>query len=336
MKKLILFLVLFLPILLTELFLHLDVNFYKKILLHNSIYTEWKQAAPRMNYWPEILVFGTSVGRQSINPDALEKGLRNNGYVTSVGNVAINASSTSNDYLTLERILATCKKCPKVILYQVTDLSLKKKEIWLWEHSTLQRILLLYFPNDRIDTLLENAARMDSFYKQYLTTLNIEKTIRTTFTGGRFIGYVFFNSFYEPTFQDKDKEIYSYESVIDESVRKRSLSYARDELHNYEIGGAPYLFFDHFVNLAEDNGIEVIFVLPPQNHTYLEIFNKEHEVFKNFLISYAAEKDIAIIDHSRYLSWDDMYFHDLTHLNTKGSKLYSEYLGKNFHELIER
>lgn len=340
MKKILLLIILLLPLLLMEIYLRVDSNIYREILLTNSGFVEWEQAAPKINYWPDILVMGSSIARQSINPQEFQKNLKSNGSQLTVGNIAINASATSNDYLTLERILATCIKCPKKIIYQVTDISLKSKEVFRWKNTSLERILLLYFPNIRIDSVLKRAADNDTFYKQYMITLEIEKLFRTSFTGGRLISLINIGildavnttnkDIYLPKYIDNDVEEFSFKNTLSGATIKKSLGFANDEIPNFKVGGATFIFYEEFLKLANENKIEVILLITPQHEIYQKTFFKDLHVFGNTIIESAEKHNLVLLDHRNYRANDNMFFYDLTHLNTEGAKHYSKYLSNKF------
>jgi len=330
-------LLIFLPLIFLEIFFHINSNFFKQILLFNSNFTEWKIPAPRMNYWPETIILGNSIALQGINPNILQNELNTEGLNTEVGNVAVNAGTTSIDYFTLKRILSSCKKCPKRIILQISDENLKKDSIPSLADSTLRRLLKLYYPDNQIDESLVSAANIDPYYKQYLLTIKLETSFRTQFTANRLIDF-FVNKLsqflkitnydlYEPTYQDSDFIHFSYTSAMDTKSKQSSFIYDKDKLVNYSIGGESELFYDRFIKLAKQKGIKIYLVLPPQNKFYSDAFSKDEKLFVKFLSSSSKENNITLIDDMNYNSTNNSLFYDLTHLNEKGASVFTKYLG---------
>ncbi|MDO8269250.1 MAG: D-alanyl-lipoteichoic acid biosynthesis protein DltD, partial [Candidatus Levybacteria bacterium] len=335
-QKVFLFTLLFLPIVGLELLLHINADFFSQILLGNSYINYWKQAAPRINYWPDALIIGSSVARQDLNMSILQNEINKQDLSISIGNISHNASSMSHEYLTLKRILKTCKKCPKTIIFQITDIAVKKNEIWLWKESTLGGIQNLYFPDNEIDSALLEASLLDPYYKQYLESLRLELLLRLPFTKGRILSFVENKIYkllnltqednYEPEFIDAQEQ-YAYPEYMDEKKKRISMSYGRDELSNYQVGGVTQLFFHKFLNLAKKNNIKVILVVMPQHKDYVEAFDEHQTIFMDFVNKTAKKYNLTLLDHREYNNTNDLIFFDLTHLNIKGASIYSKYIG---------
>lgn len=343
MKKFItLILLLLLPTLLLELFLQTNNASYRKIILYNSDFSEWQQAAPRMNSWKETIIMGSSIAKQDIDPEVIQKQLEKRGIKTQVGNIANNASSTTNDYLTLKRILATCRECPKRIIYQPTDVSLKNHEISIWKDTTLRRILKLYFPDQEFEALLKIASKSDPYFKEYLLDFKIYRIFRIPFTKGRLVSIAtneIYKKFgftsqdnYQPNYSDHHlvndgNGFYAYPKKMDKQMKMASLKHEKDVLANYATGNPTELFFLSFLDLAKKHHIKIYFVLTPENKLHLQTFVKEEKIFTTLVTKTATHYKIPVINDQNFMSESDELFYDLKHLNAKGANIYSRYLG---------
>lgn len=341
MKKI--FFLLFLPVLLFEVFLHLDNDFYKKILMYNYDFSEWKEAAPKMNYWKDTIIMGSSVAKQSIDPAIIEQQFKTNDVQLTVGTIAVNADSTLHDYLTLKRILATCDKCPTRIIYQVTDMSLKNSEIKVMKENSLRRMLKLYIPDNDFESILKESSNLDPYFKEYYNDLQIYKMVRIPFTKGRIIGFMVNNllksvglikdDIYEPNYADPGlindgNGFYSYSNILDENAKKSSLKFKTDALNNYEIGGATELFFIKFIELAKERNIKLYLVLTPEYKLHQSVFSIQEKKLTNFIRNVSLKYNLPFIDDRSFNDLNVNYFYDLTHLNVSGAPVFSKYLAK--------
>lgn len=340
-KRTIAVIILLMPIVLFEIFLRIRTDLFKKVLLSNATFSEWKQAAPKMDEWPDVLVMGSSIAREDIDASLFGKSLNHEGVKGTAGNIANNGQAVVHDYLTVKRIFETCRKCPKVIVYQVTNIAFKKEQIWLWKASTLGRILKLYYPDDSIDKLLSIASQSDPLYRQYTATVRFETFFRTYFASQRLISTfkalitkaIGMGIMYEPTYSDENPPA-AYISSIDEKSRNIALSYARDELDKYSLGGVPELFFREYVAELKRRNVKLILLLAPQNKTFSDKFAKEDALFSGWVGQFGKDNRLPVIDTRGYISSDDSSYFDLTHLNLKGSIKYSEYLGQEIGRTI--
>lgn len=339
-----------LPTLLFELLLHINNNLFEKILLDNSDFTEWSAAAPVPNIWPGTIIMGSSYAKEGIDPAIIEKQLKAGGINTQIGSIAINADSTSTDFLTLKRILKTCKKCPNTIVYEVTDVSLRDHETVKWIDFTKDKILKLYWPDPQIDSLLHTAASEDDYFRDYLPALEQQKIFRLTFTKGRFINMAFNKLYsfithgqdqYEPIYSDftnidHGAGYFSYGKTLTPNVIKESLDQYKDYLQNYNVGGVTKLFLINFLELAGKNKIKVYLVLTPKAKIYLDTFAAEQKLFNYEVASIVKTEKLPLIDATKFNYEDKSIFTNTNHLNTKGSKLFSVYLGNQLAKIWDK
>jgi hypothetical protein len=352
MKKILLTIaIILIPTLLAELYLSYNTKLFRTILLDNSHLILWSQAAPVLNHWPETIIMGSSIAKQGIDPVYVEKGLKRK---NSIGSITVNADSTSMDYLTLKRILETCITCPKRIIYQLTETSLRKHETKYWEQFTLTNIQELYYPDSEIDQHLATAAKMDHTFSEYYKQMNLEKRFHLYATRGELPMFLFgsvltraypkYTANYHPLFDDRDSTVYGIDNsrgigyspsdrVLTPQIQTSSIAMYHSYLENYEVGGVTEYFFQEFVSLAKKKNIKLYFVLTPESTVFLSTFHKERAIFTAEVTKIAHTYDVPLIDNSHYLSDKTIFFGDTNHLNRQGAKLYSKKLGEELSEI---
>ncbi len=337
MKKtfIILFLLL-VPFALVETVLRVNM-IYKNVSLLNYSIRGFQQASSDGLNWPDVLIMGSSVARQDVDPQIIQSRLKNK----TVGSLALVADSISADYYTLARILATCKECPSEIIYVPTDTALKNHETNSWKDITDKRILNLYFENDKNYSLLVDAAEFDPNYAVYLQELRAEKVSRTYFVRKQLLSVlelfpyslIFTKGNISEAFvktkknYDGEYGFYSFPNIMDRKTQAESLSSYKGYLANYAVGGATGLYFNNFLKLATDKKIKIYIAFAPLTEIYRKTFTKEFEIYKNYVDQVSKDHDISEIDDSSYIS-DNKHFFDVNHLNKSGSIVYSNHLGE--------
>ena len=330
MKKIFfLLLLIVLPTLVFEGILQSNAGLFEKILLINSDFLEWSAAASKMNVWPDTIIMGTSLAKEGIDPRIIQSQLSKKGIHSTVGSIAINADSTSTDYLTLKRILKTCTRCPKTIIYQITDVSLRDHETKIWKDFTYEKILKLYYPDPQTDALLATAANDDSYFRGYLASLRMLKSFRTYFTKGRIVDMLLNENSYEPLYSDTNwyNGFYSYNKTLTKKNEKESIDQYREYLENYHTGGVTLLFLQNFLSLAKKNNIKVYIIIMPVTQIYLDTFARDEKLYRKEVFSVQKNYNLPLIDDMYYNTKDYLLYTNTNHLNKKGAKLFSNYLG---------
>lgn len=334
----------FLPIILFEVLLNFNSN-YKTILLNNNTISNINSATVKKGIYPDILIFGSSISRRAFDNTIIQQQLKDDGINVKVENIAVNSSTTLNDYATLLRIIKTCKKCPKKIIYGPTDMALKEPELGDWEKHTLDRLKLLYFENKDYHRMLSEAEKNSKNYKNLVSDINNASIIKTYLVGPHIrnlISYELFKLIKKSDNPSRDKLIDSQKNlvpdigyghplvknIITDKIKENELKAFENVFSNYKIGGNGKYFFEEFLKYSIKNNIEVIIVITPLHADYYKKFEKQILTFKEYVNKRGYNFKLAVIDGSEFYNKYDRFFEDLYHLNSYGSQKFSVYVAK--------
>ena len=336
MKKIILLLVLlFLPLLIVELSLRNPAVFLK--LLSFTSPTEWSKGYIKVNYWPEILVMGSSLTRSSIDPDLLEEVVGKKGFRYQVGDISVPSDSLANDFFTLNRIFATCVKCPEKIILGLTDIALKEHELAGWQPITKARIKQNYIFDT--DDLLSQAAILDPSYAEHKREIDREKFSRLYFYRrdiNRMMKNVLFISpqnqtgaiVKTQTTGDPGYGFWAYEQKLSEADPKDSIRNYREYLGNYSIGGSGDFFLRKIIQMSKQRNVELILVSTPLSDIYQTNFVDEVTEYKSYAIKISADHQLRYVNGVDLFPAKHELYSDTNHLNMYGAKLFTKYLGE--------
>lgn len=339
MKQLFLsILLILLPLILFEALLYNNKVFW--YVIRNTYPTEWSAGFIKPNYWPHTIIMGSSLVRGAIDDDLLEKELSKKGMPVEIGNISMPSNIPSHDYFHLERILKTCKQCPKRILLGVFDVAMKAQEQkGVVTKARIYQNYLYTYDNDKV---LDQAAAIDPTYKDYQKSLNKSKIIRTYFLRDKIVFLLKSTLYSVITNQSIHKETivktqntadpgygyWPYDQKLSEQNPQNSLNNYREYLGNYTIGGSGGYFLDQVVRLAKRNNIEVVIILTPLTQLYQETFAKEVQMFETYMVNYGQANGVRVINAIDFLPYDYSKYTDTNHLNKYGAQDFTKYLAE--------
>jgi Protein of unknown function (DUF1574) len=304
---------------------------------------EWSDGMPEKNVWKETILMGSSLVREGINPQVLQEGLIENGIKTTVGSIAVPSDRLMNDYFTFNRIMATCKVCPRKIILGVQDLALKQVDIATMDmgnyNLTYVRIKqnYLFDKNSRIG--LGQAAKIDAVYDSYDKQLHNENLLRLYYFREYSLNYLrlVIGSLFGRNSKgqaimttqvagDPGYGFWPYTERLNETVRKNSINNYRSYLGNYKIGGGETIFLAQFLRLAKQKHINIYIVLTPVTDYYTKAFSKEIVMFRSYIKGVGQKYNIPVIDETDYMPKEYKNYTDTNHLNKDGADVFSQHL----------
>lgn len=333
-----------------------------ELLLHNpniitSLYTqqpnaEWVNGMLNKNSWKETILLGSSLVREGVNPEVLQEGFRENGIKTTVGSIAVPSDRLSNDYFTLNRIMATCTNCPKNIVIGVQDLGLKQVDLATVDKATYDEVYARIKQNYLFDSNGEHAlakvAKQDAVFNSYEKQLYNESVIRTyyfrklimnylrqrvdTFTGNEEVNQQALIK--TQVLADPGYGFWPYTQRLSDTSPANSINNYKIYLGKYKIGTGETVFLTQILTLAKQKHLHIYIVLTPESNYYTTVFSKETEMFRSYIKGVGQKYNIPVIDAIDIMpnAYDD--YADINHLNKNGANLFSKYLAGALSKLM--
>lgn len=329
------------PLIILELLLHNP--FIYRHVLSMSYPIEWSAGYIRPNYWPDVLIMGSSIVRGGINPQIVKNELSKEKINYTFGDIAVPSDSLSNDYFTLKRILATCIQCPKKIVIGMTDIALRDKELKDWVPLSKGRLKQVYTYDEETESILTKAATLDPGYAEikaeidservlrlYFLRYSINKIIKDTLNKHQPYGNVLIRT---QNIGDPGYGYWPYTQKLTDVGTENGIPNYRGYLGDYRAGGSGGFFLSELIKLCKKNNIQMVVVLTPFSTAYKEAFNKEINIYQSYVHKITSRYEVPLIDSIDLMPSNYDLYSDMNHLNKFGSDIYSKYLAS---QLIEK
>lgn len=328
------------PLIIAELLLYSPFLYHKVLSLSSPI--EWSAGYMKPNYWPDMLIMGSSLVRGGINPQLVHDELAKKDSNYTIGDIAVPSDSLSNDYFTLKRILATCVQCPKKIVVGTTDIALREKELAGWVPLSEGRLKQTYMYDDESESVLAQAARVDPAYadikkkidsekvlRLYFLRFNINKIIKDTLNPKQSYGNVLIKT---QNVGDPGYGYWPYIQKLSEVGTENGIKNYRSYLGEYRVGGSGGFFLEELIKICKENDIQIVVVLTPFSNAYLTSFNKEVRLYRKYVHKVTDTYEVPVIDSIDLMPSNYDLYSDMNHLNKFGADIYSKYLAKELYE----
>ena len=282
-------------IILTMLFL---LDFFVGKILKHFYYQQTSGFQYRTTYSMEqstedILVFGSSRANHHYKPEIFEKDLQHTFY-----NTGRDGHFLFYQTAVLKSVLKRHK--PKLIIYDVAG-------SFIYDESDYDRLssLLPYYDNH---TEIRDIVNLRSRYEPIKNLSNLypyNSTIANIIIGNLKVEGI------------RSKEIKGYVPLhgqLEGGIQKHS------SVFPYETDNKKIEIFNEFLNLCQQQKIQVIVVMSPVYYVYEKDFSLE--LYKKI----CDENKIQFFDFTRNNDFLDNphYFDDISHLNDKGASLFSK------------
>jgi len=260
----------------------------------------------------DIAIYGSSRAWVGIDPQILADTLH-----TSVYNLGIDGHNFWLQYLRHLEYLKN-NKAPKQIILAVDFGSLqKRKDLYLYE-----QFLPYMLWNNNVTQYTKSYIGY-SYFDYYIPLV-------------RYIGK---SSVLKNTLKTilKEKEIPSYRSLGYKGVAKEwtnEFELARTKMKNYtvEINAASVDLLNTFLSDCKKNNVDVILVYTPEYIDGQKFIKNRQEVIDIYK-TYAKKYESLFLDYSKNkINYNKQYFYNATHLNKRGSNLFSKILA---HDLLK-
>jgi hypothetical protein len=268
-----------------------------------------------LNQKYDYLIFGSSKSLYSIDPKVLNSDLGVIGFNSSV------EASDIHFYIDLLEMLVKKNNLPKNIIFNIFALSLEENVL---NKSNIFNIL---GPQDVSSSLYEKVFPFESKFR-FINSLRFHKTLPDILNGFR---------------KNKTEKKFGYrprDGYICEVGKVCNIENEYDEYSWLKMReGLSYTFnlLDHFISLAEENNINLIFIASPiYNPTTLQL--RKEFYYWGLISSYLNSKNKIFLDYRQHTSFyrKPGLFSDLIHLNLKGSEKFTELLSIDLGKYLSR
>lgn len=288
--------------LMTEAFLYsnraaLIKDYWNKFLINEHSLLDQKK-----DY--DYLIVGDSIQKTGIDPVKVDDGLLNLG---------LPGGKPMSQYLLISRYLKHHKAPKAIFLYVDPEPPMDSLFVILRYFVSIPEAISIW--NDL------SWSEKEIFLMRYFASLDLRKTglvrrVDYSGTNKEFIDAMLANRGYMPLPTAGDSIEPDYFKKHKERYQKK-ISFSKNDLK----------YLDKIISLCDSENIRVIFigfVLPKELHDILEEsgFNKNYWAFFRYL-QMRYKKAYFVKENLMYL--DNKYFGDRSHVNSEGSRLYTEY-----------
>lgn len=133
----------------------------------------------------------------------------------------------------------------------------------------------------------------------------------------------------------KEKKKGLYKGYLGQELSWDGSSLENNPVKKYNSDPRTFELFDRYLSQSKAEGIQIIMVYAPIFHVITENLNDKEKMYHTF--NYFAEKyDIPILDYNYdSICYDTNYFYNPTHLNKKGSILFSLKVAHDIKNLLD-
>ena len=260
----------------------------------------------------DVLINGSSRAWVQYNPAIIDSLLSTNSY-----NMGMDGAPFDIQYLKFKAYLEN-NKAPKLIIQNV-DLDLLDTEV-----DFFQKYQFLPFLNNKsFRNLLEkqNLISFTDLYFPFMRYLGQPKALQIGFS--EYFGISHYKS-------EKFKGFAACSDLWDESKFEQRKSLGKI---NWTVSPKTKDLFQHFIDECEEKDIKLVLVFAPI-YSELTDYIVDFESSKQLFSSLAKENEIVFLDYSLCeISDDKNNFYNATHLNAKGSALFSVKLCEDLKEM---
>lgn len=296
---------------------------YYKMYYLDSIYVSWMDQKSYVNssgHDNDYLVISDSLGKVNVDGAMLNE----NGI--SSYNISLGGSCPIEFYYSLKNYLKNGNKVRNIILIlDIRHLEFAQGFNYqgLYDQFSMKDMLEIYWNAKKLKVSSVNTMTKDfAFnlnyinsmlgYKLYFPQYYLPSMINAGFYK-RYSGNIKASSYLEEHYGS----LFGSDKSSDEKCK----------IDHFYVNSLIDFYFDKFLNLAEENGIAVHFVVSPYPEGSQETISKEaereyFEYFKNYSDKYSSLK----VTNDSYWYLDSKYFGDPNHLTNAGKVPFTNYI----------
>lgn len=250
----------------------------------------------------DIIAIGSSMTLNNLNSKIITKRLKSDSYI----NTASWGMSIKDNFLLLKTLSDLHTPKTLIVCSNILDFQQKEKNV-------KYPILKHYLTSNKVYLALTIIQTFSLEY--YIKNLSYAKKVRSCKNNYEFLK---FDKFGGVNFDNKDFQI-NENRWNQHFVNKKTIDF-------------QYSYLDSISTFCKNKNIKLYFFQSPiRNGLYSKLNKKEIYHLQSHInkIKVILKKDSHLFVNSNNIKWNDNLFVDGIHLNTKGSKLFTEYCFNN-------